>query len=93
MSGALPEMLRKQGRLCAALGSPMYGELLDRLAADVEAGGVFAEVLAEADACHADLIVTGSHWPTLATYLIGSHATSIARHAHCSVLVVRGEGL
>jgi hypothetical protein len=46
MSGALPEVLRKQGRLCAALGSPMYAELLDRLAADVEAGGVFAEVLA-----------------------------------------------
>ena len=50
MNGALPEVLRKQGRLCAALGSPMYAELLDRLAADVEAGGVFADVLAGADA-------------------------------------------
>ena len=28
--------------------------------------------------------------PTLATYLIGSHATNIVRHANCSVLVVRG---
>jgi nucleotide-binding universal stress UspA family protein len=58
----------------------------------IRSGGVYHEVLAEADACKADLIVTGSHWPTLATYLVGSHATSIARHAHCSVLVVRGEG-
>jgi nucleotide-binding universal stress UspA family protein len=58
----------------------------------IRSGGVYHEVLAEADACKADLIVTGSHWPTLATYLIGSHATSIARHAHCSVLVIRGEG-
>jgi nucleotide-binding universal stress UspA family protein len=58
----------------------------------IRSGGVYHEVLAEADACKADLIVTGSHWPTLATYLIGSHATSIARHAHCSVLVVRGDG-
>jgi hypothetical protein len=37
--------LRSQGRACAALGSPMYGELLDRVAGDVEAGGVFATVM------------------------------------------------
>jgi nucleotide-binding universal stress UspA family protein len=55
----------------------------------LRSGGVYHEVLAEADTWHADLIVTGSHNPTLATYLIGSHATNIVRHAHCSVLVVR----
>ncbi|WP_375489654.1 DUF2332 domain-containing protein [uncultured Mycobacterium sp.] len=37
--------LRSQGRACAALGSPMYAELLDRVVADVQAGGVFAAVL------------------------------------------------
>ncbi|MCA1999732.1 MAG: universal stress protein [Hyphomicrobiales bacterium] len=58
----------------------------------VRSGGVYHEVLAEAEASKADLIVCGSHWPTLATYLIGSHATNIVRHANCSVLVVRGEG-
>lgn len=57
----------------------------------IRSGGVYHEVLAEAEECKADLIVCGSHWPTLATYLIGSHATNIVRHAHCSVLVVRGE--
>ena len=48
MSGAdrLLESLRLQGRACAALGSPMYGELLQRVGADVGAGGIFANVLA-----------------------------------------------
>lgn len=46
MTSLLPDMLRRQSRVCATLGSPMYGELLDRIAADVEAGGVFAGVLA-----------------------------------------------
>ncbi|MDA3640318.1 DUF2332 domain-containing protein [Mycobacterium xenopi] len=47
MSGTehLVTTLRSQARACAALGSPMYGELLDRVAADVQAGGVFATVL------------------------------------------------
>jgi hypothetical protein len=38
--------LRHQARACAALGSPMYAELLDRVAADVAEGGPAREVLA-----------------------------------------------
>ncbi|MCV7227467.1 DUF2332 domain-containing protein [Mycolicibacterium komossense] len=45
MTAPLVEVLRRQGRICASLGSPMYGELLELIAADVESGGVFAEVL------------------------------------------------
>jgi hypothetical protein len=37
--------LRSQGRFCAASGSPMYGELFELAAKDVEAGGVFATIL------------------------------------------------
>lgn len=37
--------LQVQGQICAGLGSPMYGDVLDRIAADVEAGGVFAVIL------------------------------------------------
>jgi hypothetical protein len=37
--------LRVQGQVCAGLGSPMYGDVLDRMAADVEAGGGFAVIL------------------------------------------------
>jgi hypothetical protein len=48
VSGAehLLNTLRSQGQACTALGSPMYGELLDRVVFDVQAGGIFAEVLA-----------------------------------------------
>ncbi|OBK45710.1 DUF2332 domain-containing protein [Mycobacterium sp. 1081908.1] len=48
MSGGtehLLHMLRSQGRFCAGSGSPMYGELFELVAGDVEAGGVFATIL------------------------------------------------
>jgi len=38
--------VRRQAHSCAETGSPMYADLLTRLAADLEAGGVAAEVLA-----------------------------------------------
>ena len=38
--------LRLQGQICAGMGSPMYGDVLDRVADDVAAGGVFAAILA-----------------------------------------------
>jgi hypothetical protein len=41
----LLHMLRSQGRFCAGSGSPMYGELFELVACDVEAGGVFAAIL------------------------------------------------
>ncbi|HZC51917.1 MAG TPA: DUF2332 family protein [Mycobacterium sp.] len=48
MSGPahLLHTLRQQGRFCGASGSPMYDELFALVAADVEAGGVFASILA-----------------------------------------------
>jgi nucleotide-binding universal stress UspA family protein len=52
-------------------------------------GGVYTEILAEAEAWGADLIVLGSHRPSMATYLLGSNAKTVARHAKCSVLIVR----
>ncbi|MGJ0621529.1 MAG: universal stress protein [Methylocystis sp.] len=55
----------------------------------VRFGAVYPEVLAEAEEWGADLIVVGSHRPTMATYLLGSNAKTIVRHARCSVLVVR----
>ena len=41
----LLHMLRSQGRFCAGSGSPMYGELFELVAGDVEARGVFAAIL------------------------------------------------
>ncbi len=61
----------------------------ERVSAVVRLGSVYNEVLDEAEKTGADLIVIGSHRPTMATYLLGSNAATIVRHATCSVLVVR----
>jgi len=42
----LLKSLELQGQICVGLGSPMYGDVLARVAADVAAGGVFAGILA-----------------------------------------------
>lgn len=61
----------------------------DNRSATVRFGGIYVEILAEAEEWGADLIVIGSHRPSMATYLIGSNAKTIVRHAKCSVLVIR----
>lgn len=57
----------------------------------VRHGRAANEILEEAKETGADLIVMASHRPGLATYLIGSTATHVVRHANCSVLVIREE--
>lgn len=61
----------------------------DRVSKHIRFGGTYPEILAEADEWGADLIVIGSHRPAMSTYLLGSTAKSVVRHATCSVLVVR----
>lgn len=61
----------------------------DRVSAVVRLGSTYGEVLSEAEKTGAELIVIGSHRPSMATYLLGSNASTIVRHAKCSVLVVR----
>ncbi|MBM3576681.1 MAG: universal stress protein [Alphaproteobacteria bacterium] len=70
--------------LCGKISYPA-----ERVSSIVRFGAVYPEVLAEAEEWDADLIVVGSHRPTMATYLLGSNAKTIVRHAKCSVLVVR----
>ena len=81
----------QQGEADAKLAKLAAGVGLssDRVSAVVRLGSVYAEVLDEAEKTGADLIVIGSHRPTMATYLLGSNASTIVRHAKCSVLVVR----
>jgi nucleotide-binding universal stress UspA family protein len=73
---------------------------LDRMAASVDRpegtvdtvvriGGVYPELLAEATQWPADLIIVGAHKRSMATYLLGSSAAAIVRHATCTVMVVR----
>jgi nucleotide-binding universal stress UspA family protein len=62
---------------------------VERVSAVVRFGSIYNEVLDEAEKTGADLVVIGSHRPTMATFLLGSNASTIVRHARCSVLVVR----
>ena len=61
----------------------------EKITTRVRMGAIYNEVLAEAEATDTDLIVVGSHRPAMSTYLLGSNAATIVRHAPCSVLVVR----
>ena len=61
----------------------------DKLSSVVHSGGIYHELLRDAEEWKADLIVVGSHRPVMSDYLLGSNAKTIVRHAPCSVLVVR----
>jgi nucleotide-binding universal stress UspA family protein len=61
----------------------------ERISYKVRIGGIYPEILAEAEDWGADVIVIGSHRPAMSTYLMGSNAKTVVRHAKCSVLVVR----
>jgi nucleotide-binding universal stress UspA family protein len=63
-----------------------------RVSAIVRQGGVYQEILEEAAASGADLIVMTSHRPqrhAVRTYFLGSNTGHVVRYARCSVLVVR----
>jgi nucleotide-binding universal stress UspA family protein len=79
------ECERKLAAVAAGVALPR-----ERVSTVVTLGSVYNEVLEEAKKIGADLIIVGSHRPTMSTYLLGSNAATIVRHAECSVLVVRG---
>jgi nucleotide-binding universal stress UspA family protein len=61
----------------------------ERVSTVVRQGNVDREILDEANAMHADLIVMSSHRTGVRTYFLGSNAGHVVRYAACSVLVVR----
>jgi nucleotide-binding universal stress UspA family protein len=61
----------------------------DRVSTVVRQGGIYHEILEEAKAIKADLIVMSSHRVGVRTYFLGSNAGHVVRYATCSVLVVR----
>ena len=71
-------------RMAAAIDRPR-----ETLSTVVRIGGVYPELLAEAAEWQADLIIVGAHKRSMATYLLGSSAAAIVRHASCTVMVVR----
>ncbi len=52
-------------------------------------GSIGHEILAAASKHAVDLIVMESHRPEMRDYVIGPNAAHVARHASCSVLVLR----
>ncbi|MFU0964738.1 universal stress protein UspG [Kluyvera ascorbata] len=60
-----------------------------RLKLHVRLGNVRDAVNELAEELHADMVVIGSHNPSISTHLLGSNASSVIRHAHIPVLVVR----
>src|SRR5262249_1378654 len=64
----------------------------ERVSSAVRQGGIYQEILEEANAIGADLIVMSSHRPqrhAVRTYFLGSNTGHVVRYAKCSVLVVR----
>ena len=68
------------------------GSTRRKVSATVRQGGIYQEILEEAKAIKADLIIMSSHRvhrPGIRTYFLGSHTGHVVRYAQCSVLVVR----
>ncbi len=55
----------------------------------VENGTVYREIVEAAKDLKIDHIVMGAHSPSLADFLLGPNSARVARHAGCSVTVVR----
>lgn len=60
-----------------------------RVSGVVRQGGIYHEIIEEAKAMPAELIVMSSHRPDMKSYFLGSNAGHVVRYAKCSVLVVR----
>lgn len=72
--------------LAAQVGLPA-----ERVSCTVRTGGIYPTILDEAAKWPADLVVIGAHKPSMATYLLGSTAAAIVRHATCTVMVARSD--
>jgi len=55
----------------------------------VEVGNAYEKILEALEVAKADLVIVGAHKAGLADRLQGPNSARIARHAKCSVLVVR----
>ena len=55
----------------------------------VESGTVYKEIVEAAKDLNIDQVVMGAHRPSLSDFLLGPNTARVARHAGCSVTVVR----
>ena len=52
-------------------------------------GTVYEKIVEAADEIDAEMIVMAAHRPSLKDYLLGPNTARVARHANCSVQIVR----
>lgn len=79
-----------RGRL-AELVTPFATDGVE-LVREVRVGSIGGGILDAATAHETDLIVMVSHRPEIRDYRLGPNAAHVARHATCSVLVLRKFG-
>ncbi len=84
LEGLMSEAQEKLKHIAAAHRSDRVA-----VACDVRFGSIGHEILTAAADLKVDLIVMASHRPEMRDYLIGPNAAHVARHATCSVLVLR----
>jgi nucleotide-binding universal stress UspA family protein len=80
---------RKSAEEALAIIAKEVGLPDGRVSTVVRQGGIYHEILEEAKAMKADLIVMSSHRVGVRTYFLGSNAGHVVRYATSSVLVVR----
>lgn len=66
-----------------------YADKQIPITTDVACGPIGPQIVARARHHAIDLVVMASHRPEMRDYLIGPNAAYVARHAGCSVLVLR----
>jgi nucleotide-binding universal stress UspA family protein len=85
LEDSLPQARKLVDRVAQMLSSAGF-----RVSTSVATGDARSAILEEAAAWHADLIVLGSHGRKgLERFFLGSVSEAVARHAHCSVQIVR----
>jgi nucleotide-binding universal stress UspA family protein len=89
IEAAQQEML-KEGRILVERAEQLLRKAGYKVQTSVEEGEPRSSILDYAKRCNADLILVGSHGRKgLDRFLLGSVAESVARHARCSVEIVR----
>lgn len=82
-AGARADALKELTRLVTILDRPN-----DTVSVVVRQGRIAAEVVAEANARDADLVIVGAHFGVIER-LMGSNAVAIMRDSACDVLVIK----
>lgn len=89
----IPAEMKAQVAIDAKKELQAFAENLDNgniaVSLDVLRGSVYEETISFADKISADFIVIGSNRPGVKDLFIGPNAARVARHANCSVLIVR----